>query len=355
MTYADAGVSIDAGNEFVQRIKSLTKRTRRRGAETHPILVSATDGVGTKLFIANTLGKYSTIGMDLVAMNVNDLLVQGAEPLYFLDYYATGHLELENAVKVVEGIAEGCLESNCALIGGETAEMPGLYSDKDFDLAGFTVGIVDRHNLLPSIESMKADDVLIGLSSSGFHSNGYSLIRHILKVKGISYDEPMNTFTSDPAVSSMTIGDALIEPTFIYVPYLLPIIQSHPNLMKGMAHITGGGFTDNIPRVLPDDMQAVLNTASWPLPSIFRLFQKLGNVSDDEMARTWNCGIGMVIVVSAENADALLGLIGEHKKHAKISGKRNLALDMKAYKIGVLRARQPNDPPVLMNNFDTWH
>jgi len=257
----------------------------------HPVLVSGTDGVGTKLKLAIELGKHDTIGIDLVAMCVNDILVLGAEPLFFLDYYATGKLDTEIAADVVAGIADGCRQSGAALIGGETAEMPGMYSEGDYDLAGFCVGVVEKANIING-SNVQAGDALIALASSGPHSNGYSLIRKILEVSRAELGE---------SCGETTLGDALIAPTRIYVSSILEVLKQNP--MHALAHITGGGLLENIPRVLPDNTQAVINTQSWQLPAVFEWLQKKGNVEASEMHRTFNCGIGMVIIVAAENAE----------------------------------------------------
>ncbi|KAJ3092495.1 hypothetical protein HK102_006689 [Quaeritorhiza haematococci] len=314
-TYAEAGVDIDAGNLLVEKIKPLIKATRRSGADadiggfgglfdlkaagyTDPVLVSGTDGVGTKLKIAHAVGKHDTIGIDLVAMSVNDVLVQGAEPLFFLDYFACSKLEVDVAKDVVAGIAHGCKESGCALIGGETAEMPGMYSPGDYDLAGFVVGAVERTGILPNAENpVAAGDILLGLPSSGIHSNGYSLVRHIVAKNGLDYNSPC-PFAVDG--QKLSLGEALLTPTRLYVKGLLPVVKK--GLVKAMAHITGGGFTDNIPRILPEGLGVKVDAASWPLLPVFRWLKKLGGIVDDEMARTFNCGIGMVVIVKANDA-----------------------------------------------------
>jgi len=313
LTYADAGVDIDAGNELVQRIKPLAKSTSRPGTDSDlggfgvlfdlkaagfddPVLVAATDGVGTKLKIAIETGNVETVVIDLVAMCVNDLIVQGAEPLFFLDYFATGHLEVEHAAQVVSGIAEGCRQAGCALIGGETAEMPGLYAKGDFDLAGFSVGAAERNALLPSSD-IKPGDVLIGLPSSGVHSNGFSLVRKIVETEGLSWDAPA------PFAKGQTLGEAFLTPTKIYVKETLPLIQA--GLVKALCHITGGGLPENLPRILPEGVGAKVHASSWDRPSVFGWLQKAGGIDDFEMLRTFNSGIGMVLVVSAEESTRL--------------------------------------------------
>jgi phosphoribosylamine--glycine ligase/phosphoribosylformylglycinamidine cyclo-ligase len=289
-TYAEAGVNIDAGNLLVEKIKPFVKATRRSGADadlggfgglfdlkaagySDPILISGTDGVGTKLKIAQHIGKHDTIGIDLVAMSVNDVLVQGAEPLFFLDYFATSELKVDIATDVVKGIASGCKESGCALIGGETAEMPGIYQNDEYDLAGFVVGAVNRSEILPRLDSIKAGDILLGLPSSGIHSNGYSLVRHVIKKAGLDYTSAC-PFESE----SKTLGEALLTPTRLYVKPLLPIIRE--GLIKSMVHITGGGFTDNIPRSLPDSFGVEINASKWPLLPVFKWLKRVGNIAD---------------------------------------------------------------------------
>ncbi|KAJ3074125.1 hypothetical protein HDU98_012063 [Podochytrium sp. JEL0797] len=311
-TYAEAGVSIDAGNLLVEKIKSVVKSTRRAGADADiggfggvfdmkaagydhdTLLVSGTDGVGTKLKVAHLVNKHDTIGIDLVAMSVNDVLVQGAEPLFFLDYYGCSRLEVDVAKQVVAGIAEGCLQSNCALIGGETAEMPGMYLPGDYDLAGFVVGAVKRHQLLPRMELINPDtDVILGLPSSGVHSNGYSLVRHVVNSSGLSYTSPCPWKPED------SLGNALLTPTRIYVKELLPVLRQ--GLVKALSHITGGGFTDNIPRCLPKDVGVEVDAKSYELPAVFKWLKQEGKIADAELARTFNCGIGMVLVVDRAN------------------------------------------------------
>ena len=264
---------------------------------TDPLLISGTDGVGTKLRIAIDTGRLETVGIDLVAMCVNDVLAQGAEPLFFLDYYACAHLDTEAAAAVVQGIAEGCRQAGCALIGGETAEMPGMYEGKDFDLAGFVVGAVERDWLLPRLDAMEAGDILVGLPSSGPHSNGYSLIRKVVERSGLGW--------SDAApFADGALGEVLLEPTRIYVGEVLPLLKSRR--VKGLAHITGGGLTENLPRALPDYLSAEVDYAAWERPAVFQWLQDTGGIAESEMRRAFNCGIGMVLVVGAGDADAVV-------------------------------------------------
>lgn len=320
LTYAQAGVDIDAGNRMVDQIKPLVRSTRRAGADseiggfgglfdlkaagfTDPILVAANDGVGTKLKIAIEAGKHDTIGIDLVAMCVNDIVVQGAEPLFFLDYFATGKLDPDQGVAIVKGIAEGCKQAGCALIGGETAEMPGMYQEKDYDLAGFAVGAAERGQLLPTDDIVEGD-VLLGLSSSGVHSNGYSLVRRIVAQSGLSWAE------AAPFADGLTLAEALLEPTRIYVKSLLKAIRETHGI-KALAHITGGGFPDNIPRVLPDDFSAELDLEAIDVPPVFSWLAKTGGVTPEEMMRTFNCGIGMIAVVAAGQAAQVAAVLQE--------------------------------------------
>lgn len=315
LTYADAGVNIDAGDALVRAIKPLARATARPGADTglggfggafdlgatrfkDPVLVSGTDGVGTKLRIAIESAHLNTVGIDLVAMCVNDILAQGAEPLFFLDYFATGHLETQKAVSVISGIAEGCKQSGCALIGGETAEMPGMYKGDDFDLAGFVVGAAERGSLLPRLDDMKAGDCLIGVASSGPHSNGYSLIRKIVEISGLSWTDKA------PFSPENTLAQALLTPTHIYVKSLMPLIEK--GWIKGLAHITGGGLTENTPRMLPDHLRAQINMQAWPRPSVFTWLQDFGKIEEAEMQRTFNCGIGMVLALDPAHKDTVL-------------------------------------------------
>ena len=314
LTYAEAGVDIDAGNRMVELIKPLVRSTARAGADAEiggfgalfdlkragysdPVLVAATDGVGTKLKIAIETGTHHTIGVDLVAMSVNDLIVQGAEPLFFLDYFACGQLEPEIAASVIKGVAEGCRQAGCALIGGETAEMPGLYRTGDYDLAGFAVGAVERNAILPRAD-IRAGDIVLGLVSSGVHSNGYSLVRKIVQRTGLRWNAPA---PFDPA---RELGAALLAPTRIYVRSCLAALRD-TKAVKALAHITGGGFPDNIPRVLPKGLGARLDLERVPVPPIFRWLADVGKVAEPEMLRTFNCGIGMVAVVAAGEADAV--------------------------------------------------
>jgi phosphoribosylaminoimidazole synthetase len=320
LTYADAGVDIDAGNLMVEKIKPLVRATRRPGADgeiggfgglfdlkaagfSDPVLVAANDGVGTKLRVAIEAGKHDTIGVDLVAMCVNDLVVQGAEPLFFLDYFATGKLDPEQGVAIVSGIAEGCRQAGCALIGGETAEMPGMYQDKDYDLAGFAVGAAERGQLLPTDDIVEGD-VLLGLASSGVHSNGFSLVRRIVAASGLAWDAPA------PFAKDVTLAEALLEPTRIYVKSVLKAVRGTHGI-KALAHITGGGFPDNIPRVLPKDFSAELDLESIDVPAVFSWLAKAGGVEAAEMMRTFNCGIGMVIVVASGQAAQVAAVLQE--------------------------------------------
>lgn len=322
LSYKDAGVDINAGNALIDRIKGVAKRTSRPevmgglggfGALTripqkyrNPVLVSGTDGVGTKLKLALDMNKHDTIGIDLVAMCVNDLIVAGAEPLLFLDYYATGHLDIDVAADVIKGIGAGCELSGCALVGGETAEMPGMYQKDDYDLAGFCVGIVEEDGIIDG-SKVKAGDQLLGLASSGPHSNGYSLIRKIIEVSGSSLTD---TFADS------TLGEVLLEPTRIYVKNILSLMESLE--INALSHITGGGLLENLPRVMPDDTHAIIDVNSWQRPAIFNWLQQQGNVDEHEMHRTFNCGVGMVLVVSAELVDQathLLQQMGEQVFH----------------------------------------
>ena len=311
LTYADAGVDITAGNNLVDAIKPLAKSTRRKGSTPNlggfgglfdlkacgfkdPVLVAANDGVGTKLKLAIDSGIHRGVGIDLVAMSVNDLVVQGAEPLFFLDYYATGKLLVNDAREVIAGIADGCKQAGCALIGGETAEMPGMYHSGDYDLAGFAVGAVERKKILPRSD-LKAGDVILGLASSGPHSNGYSLIRRIVETSGAKLADKA------PFAKGKTIAEALLTPTRIYVKSLLKVIRKS-NSIKALAHITGGGFTENIPRILPKGTVAHINLDAVPFPPVFKWLQAEGGVAESEMLRTFNCGIGMIVVVAAKDA-----------------------------------------------------
>ncbi len=330
LTYSEAGVDIDAGNAMVEAIKPLVRSTRRPGADAEiggfgglfdlkaagfrdPILVAANDGVGTKVKIAIDTNRHDTIGIDLVAMCVNDLVVQGAEPLFFLDYFATAKLTPEVGVAIVRGIAEGCRQAGCALIGGETAEMPGLYAGVDYDLAGFAVGAAERDGLLPR-PGVASGDVLLGLASSGVHSNGFSLVRRIVARTGLAWDAP------SPFAPGRTLGDALLEPTRIYVKPLLQALRTGAPI-TALAHITGGGFPDNIPRALPDGVGAELDLAAIDVPPVFGWLAREGGVAIPEMLRTFNCGIGMVVVVAEADADATLAALTAAGEHATRIGR----------------------------------
>ncbi|PIE43796.1 MAG: phosphoribosylformylglycinamidine cyclo-ligase [Gammaproteobacteria bacterium] len=324
LSYKDAGVDIDAGNELVHRLKAVARRTYRSGVlgglggfgalfeipkgYRHPVLVSGTDGVGTKLKLAMDLKRHDFIGIDLVAMCANDLIVAGAEPLFFLDYYATGKLNIDTAAAVVNGIGLGCEQAGCALVGGETAEMPGMYAGEDYDLAGFCVGVVEKANIIDG-SKVKAGDVLIGLKASGPHSNGYSLIRKILEVSNTDLDTP---------IGDANLADALLEPTRIYVKPLLNLMKTLP--VHALAHITGGGLPENLPRVLPEKTKAVIDTTSWAIPEVFKWLQQAGNVKQDEMYRTFNCGIGMVICVAKENEQTALAMLNNTEPLAMTIG-----------------------------------
>jgi phosphoribosylformylglycinamidine cyclo-ligase len=314
VTYAAAGVDISAGNALVDAIKPLARATRRKGADSvlggfgglfdlkacgyrDPVLVAANDGVGTKLRVAIDTGKHHGVGIDLVAMSVNDLVVQGAEPLFFLDYFATGKLDVAAARAVIAGIADGCKQAGCALIGGETAEMPGMYHGKDYDLAGFAVGAVERKAILPK-KNVGPGDVILGLASSGPHSNGYSLVRKLVEISGLGYG------AKAPFARGTTLGDALLAPTRIYVKPILKALKASKGI-KALAHITGGGFLENIPRVLPKTAVADIDLAAVPFTPVFGWLQQVGSVSEREMLRTFNCGIGMIVVVEAKDARAV--------------------------------------------------
>lgn len=338
ISYRDAGVDIEAGDALVEDIKPFAKRTMRPEVLAgiggfgslfevpkkykNPVLVSGTDGVGTKLKLAFQLNKHDTVGIDLVAMSVNDILVQGAEPLFFLDYFACGKLEVGTAGQVIKGIAQGCEQSGCALVGGETAEMPGMYPAGEYDLAGFAVGCVEKEAIITGA-TITEGDVVLGLASSGAHSNGYSLIRKLIDLSGINMD---SDFHGKP------FRDVVMAPTRIYVKSLLKLLQTLP--VKGMAHITGGGLTENIPRVLPAGLTAELKNGSWDIPPLFKWLQQQGNVADAEMFRTFNCGIGMAVIVAAEDADhaqALLAAEGEQ-----------------VFRIGNIRKSQVNEAPTVI-------
>ena len=315
LTYKEAGVDIDAGEELVNRIAPAAKATRRSGADadlggfgglfdlkaagfTDPVLVAATDGVGTKLKIAIDTRSFSGIGQDLVAMCVNDIVVQGAEPLFFLDYYASAKLNVDDAAAVIQSIARACRESGCALIGGETAEMPGLYAKGDFDLAGFSVGAVERGSILPKSTEMHAGDVLIGVASSGVHSNGYSLVRRVVEQSGLAYDAPA------PYAPELSLGDALLTPTRLYVKCALAAL--HAGGVKGFAHITGGGITENTPRALPHGLDAEIDLECWTPPPVFGWLAKSACIAEAEMLRTFNCGIGLVAIVAEKSSGNLI-------------------------------------------------
>lgn len=324
MNYKDAGVDIDAGNRLVNNIKSAVKRTHRSevmgnlggfGAlcelptkYKQPVLVAGTDGVGTKLRLAIDFNQHQNVGIDLVAMCVNDLIVQGAEPLFFLDYYATGKLDVDTATAVVNGIAEGCAQSACALIGGETAEMPGMYADNDFDLAGFCVGVVEKNSIIDG-NQVSSGDVLIALGSSGPHSNGYSLIRKVLQVSGV---DPQQLLNSQPLI------EHLLTPTKIYVNSVLKLVESTE--VHGMSHITGGGFWENIPRMLPSNCKAIIKADSWQWPAIFHWLMQQGNISKYEMYRTFNCGVGMIIALPQGSVTHALNLLKSNGEQAWIIG-----------------------------------
>ncbi|MDT0581389.1 phosphoribosylformylglycinamidine cyclo-ligase [Brumicola blandensis] len=339
LSYKDAGVDIDAGNQLVERIKSVTKKTHRPEVKgglggfgalcslptkyKQPLLVSGTDGVGTKLRLAMDENKHDGIGIDLVAMCVNDLIVQGAEPLFFLDYYATGKLDVDTATRVVTGIGEGCQLAGCALIGGETAEMPGMYDGEDYDVAGFCVGVVEAEDVIDG-SNVATGNKLIALASSGPHSNGYSLIRKIIEVSHLDLSANLN---------EKTISDHLLEPTRIYVKSVLKVLESFK--VNAISHITGGGFWENIPRVLPDNMQAVIDGSSWQWPAIFELLQKKGNVTTHEMYRTFNCGVGLILAVEEKDAQAISDAFNDLGENAWI--------------IGDIKQRQEDQEQVVIN------
>lgn len=329
LTYKDSGVDIDAGDDLVDAIKPLAASTKRPGADAalggfgglfdlkaagfkDPILVSGADGVGTKLLVAIETGMHGTVGIDLVAMCVNDILAQGAEPLFFLDYFATGKLEPGVAAKVVAGVAEGCRQAGCALVGGETAEMPGMYGKNHYDMAGFAVGAVERGAVLPRVSEMVAGDVLIALPSSGPHSNGYSLVRKIVERSGLDWEDPA------PFSEGGTLGEELLAPTRIYVKALLPLIRA--GKLKGLAHITGGGITENTPRMLPDDLKSKIDLEAWAFPPVFRWMQEVGQISDAEMLRTFNCGVGMIVSVAADDVMDVLQALAEMDEAAFVIG-----------------------------------
>ncbi len=331
---------MDAGDRLVENIKPFAKRTMRPEVLTgiggfgalveiskkyrEPVLVSGTDGVGTKLKLAFELNRHDTVGIDLVGMSVNDILVQGAEPLFFLDYFACGKLDVDAATEVIKGIAFGCEQAGCALIGGETAEMPGMYPSGEYDLAGFAVGVVEKSKIITG-DHIKAGDVVIGLASNGAHSNGYSLIRKIIGV--IANSSSTRSFDPDQKLDGRPLADLIMAPTRIYVKPLLSLMQALT--VKGMAHITGGGLLENVPRVLPENVVAQLDGKAWHTPALFDWLQKMGNVAPQEMYRTFNCGIGMVVVVAKQDADAALKQLNAAGETATV--------------IGVIRARQGNE------------
>jgi phosphoribosylformylglycinamidine cyclo-ligase len=338
ISYRDAGVDMEAGDALIEDIKPYAKRTMRPEVLAgiggfgslfevpkkfkHPVLVSGTDGVGTKLKLAFQLNKHDTVGIDLVAMSVNDILVQGAEPLFFLDYFACGKLEVGTAAQVIKGIALGCEQSGCALVGGETAEMPGMYPPGEYDLAGFAVGCVEKESIIDG-STIKAGDVVLGLASSGAHSNGYSLVRKLIELSGINMD---SDFHGRP------FRDVVMAPTRIYVKPLLKLLAALP--VKGMAHITGGGLTENIPRVLPETLTAELKKGSWEIPPLFKWMQEQGNITDAEMLRTFNCGIGMVVIVAAQHADQAATLLAAEGEQV--------------WRIGTIRQRHANEAQTVI-------
>ena len=329
LTYAQAGVDIDAGTALVEAIKPLAKATRRPGADAalggfgalfdlkaagfvDPLLVSTTDGVGTKLKIAIETGRHDTVGIDLVGMCVNDLLAQGAEPLMFLDYFATGKLDVVAATAVVKGIAEGCKQAGTALVGGETAEMPGMYAGGDYDLAGFSIGAVERGAVLPRLSDQKAGDLLIGIGSDGPHSNGYSLVRRVVERSGLGWND------AAPFAPGQTLGEALMTPTRIYVKSVLPLIKA--GLIKGGAHITGGGLIENPPRAIAEGLEPLFDWNAWPLPPVFAWMQEVGGLSDHELRRTFNCGVGFMLIVAANDAEPVLAALLNAGENAFVCG-----------------------------------
>ena len=347
LTYRDAGVDIDAGDALVERIKPHARRTMRPGVLAgiggfgalfevpkgyrEPVLVSGTDGVGTKLKLAFELGRHDTIGIDLVAMSVNDILTLGAEPLYFLDYYACGKLDVETASAVVKGIAVGCERAGCALIGGETAEMPGMYATGEYDLAGFAVGVVEKSRIIDG-SKIAAGDVVLGLASDGAHSNGYSLIRKIIERSGMEHSIG-GASAKDGAQPAGTLADLALAPTRIYVKPVLDLLRDVT--VKGMAHITGGGLLENVPRVLAEELTARIDRNAWAMPPLFSWLKTHGNVADEEMFRVFNCGIGMVLIVEAADADRAA-------ERLRQSGET-------VWRIGVVEKRQPNEPQTIIS------
>jgi phosphoribosylformylglycinamidine cyclo-ligase len=338
ISYKDAGVDIEAGDQLVERIKPFAKKTMRGEVlggiggfgslfevpkkYKEPILVSGTDGVGTKLKLAFELNKHDTVGIDLVAMSVNDILVQGAEPLFFLDYFACGKLDVETASQVIKGIAEGCAQSGCALVGGETAEMPGMYPEGEYDLAGFAVGVVEKSEIING-KTIQPGDAVIGLASSGAHSNGYSLIRKIISNEKADFLGPFD---------GKTLKDIVMEPTRLYVKSILKLKETIE--IKGMAHITGGGITENIPRILEEDLMAEIQSSSWPLPKLFQWLQEKGNIPNAELYRTFNCGIGMAIVIDRKDVAKAKQILQEFNETV--------------YEIGVIRKRESNENPTMV-------
>jgi len=329
LTYAEAGVDIDAGEALVERIKPLARATRRPGSDAglggfgalfdlkatgyaDPLIVTTTDGVGTKLKVAAETGLHGTVGIDLVAMCVNDLLAQGAEPLMFLDYFATGRLDVERAATVVAGIAEGCKQAGAALVGGETAEMPGMYAEGDYDLAGFSVGVVERGAVLPRLSDQAAGDVIIALPSSGPHSNGYSLVRRIVEVSGLKWTDPA------PFQPGANLGEALMTPTRIYVRAVLPLAKA--GLLKGAAHITGGGLIENPPRAVAEGLAPVFDWNAWTVPPVFDWLAGTGGVAPEEMRRTFNCGVGFMVIVTPGDVEAVLSQITDAGEAAFVCG-----------------------------------
>jgi len=329
LTYAQAGVDIDAGEALVERIKPLARATRRPGSDAglggfgalfdlkaigyaDPLLVTTTDGVGTKLKVAAETGLHGTVGIDLVAMCVNDLLAQGAEPLMFLDYFATGRLDVDRAAAVVAGIAEGCKQAGAALVGGETAEMPGMYAEGDYDLAGFSVGVVERGAVLPRLADQAAGDVIVALASSGAHSNGYSLIRRIVEVSGLKWTDPA------PFETGASLGEALMTPTRIYIRDVLPLAKA--GLLKGAAHITGGGLIENPPRAVAEGLTPVFDWNAWALPPVFDWLARTGGVAPDELRRTFNCGVGFMVIVAPKDVEAVLGQLLDAGEAAFVCG-----------------------------------
>ena len=342
-SYKGAGVDIDAGNALVEAIKPAAASTRRLGSDTglggfgalfdlkaagfkDPILVSGTDGVGTKLKVAIESGRHDTVGIDLVAMCVNDLIVQGAEPLFFLDYYATGHLDINTGKAIIEGIAEGCRQSNTALIGGETAEMPGMYSDNDYDLAGFCVGAVERSRIIDGT-TVCAGDIVLGLASSGIHSNGFSLVRKLIEVSKVDYNDHCSF------ENGKTFGEALLCPTKIYVKSCLAALKA--DCIKGLSHITGGGFVENIPRILPPGVKVDVDASLWKLPPVFEWLRTAGNITPIEMAKTFNCGIGMAVIVPADKAEQAKKIF---EKNGEVT-----------YYIGTVSSKAGDEPSTTVN------